>query len=362
MIRRYWRVGFTLVELLVVIAIIGVLVALLLPAVQAAREAARRTQCTNNLKQFGLALHNHHDVHKTFPPHTTNWRWNSTIRLLPYMEQTQAHDVAMTWAPSPWFPGTNEAGENGPVAAVCGPAPWDGGPWDIVIPGLKCPSDGTAGRISAGECTTNYMYSRGDWASWGEDWNCPRGFFTAKPGQYKMNIKGRTMGSISDGLSNTLAMSERCIGANRADRVRSGVILHLPAFGSDPHNPLDDTPIECMAQVGLNGMYRPGLNYYNWTGMRWADGGIFTTFNTILPPNGPACNNDGWDGGRVMAAPTSYHPTGVLGLLGDGSVRFFGDTIDTGNLALPNVRSGTSPYGVWGAIGSIDGGEARQEE
>ncbi|MHB8865816.1 MAG: DUF1559 family PulG-like putative transporter [Pirellulaceae bacterium] len=353
MIRRYWRVGFTLVELLVVIAIIGVLVALLLPAVQAAREAARRTQCTNNLKQLGLALHNHHDVHKAFPPHTTNWRWNSTIRLLPFMEQTAVHDVAMTWAPSPWFPDQG---------TMCGPAPWDGGPWDVIIPNIKCPSDGAPARIDWWGCTTNYMYSRGDWASWGEDWNCPRGFFTAKPGQYKQNIKGRSIGAVSDGLSNTIAMSERVIGWNRADRIKGGVIYYPQAYGSDPHNPLVATPIQCMATVGLNGMYLPGLQYRDWTGIRWADGGIFTTFNTILPPNGPACNNDGWDGGRVMAAPTSFHPSGVLGLMGDGSVQFFSDTIDTGNLALGNVRSGVSPYGVWGAIGSIDGGEAQRAQ
>ena len=131
MIRRYWRVGFTLVELLVVIAIIGVLVALLLPAVQAAREAARRTQCTNNLKQLGLALHNHHDVQKAFPPHCTNWRWNSMIRLLPYMEQTQTYDVAMTWAPSPWFAGSNPSGDCGWSRDVwAGPLGWlDRGTW-----------------------------------------------------------------------------------------------------------------------------------------------------------------------------------------------------------------------------------------
>ncbi len=286
MIRRYWRVGFTLVELLVVIAIIGVLVALLLPAVQAAREAARRTQCTNNLKQLGLALHNHHDVQKAFPPHTTNWRWNSMIRLLPYMEQTQAYDVAMTWAPSPWFAGRNPSGD-ADGSGMCGPAPWDAGPWDVIIPNIKCPSDGAPASINDWNCTTNYMFSRGDWASWGEDWDCPRGFFTAKPGQYKMAVKGRSIGSISDGLSNTIAMSERCIGFNRSNRIKGGVVLHLPAFGSDPNNPVDDTPIQCMATVGVNGMYLPSLNYYDWTGMRWADGGIFTTFNTILAPTVP---------------------------------------------------------------------------
>ena len=97
-----WKRGFTLVELLVVIAIIGILVALLLPAVQAAREAARRMQCSNHLKQFGLALHNYHDVNKTFPygtmPHgepgwvTEYSKGSNILKLLPFMEQTPLYD------------------------------------------------------------------------------------------------------------------------------------------------------------------------------------------------------------------------------------------------------------------------------
>src|SRR5688500_8042086 len=91
------RQAFTLVELLVVIAIIGILIALLLPAVQAAREASRRSQCSNNLKQLALALHGHHDVHKFFPPmyylhlptgFHPNGEWGNLVRLMPYYEQT----------------------------------------------------------------------------------------------------------------------------------------------------------------------------------------------------------------------------------------------------------------------------------
>lgn len=103
------RRGFTLIELLVVIAIIAVLIALLLPAVQQAREAARRTQCKNNLKQIGLALHNYHDVHKTFVPatiymgygDTAPWPYNLNhtgwLMLLPFLEQGNLHEM---WNPS----------------------------------------------------------------------------------------------------------------------------------------------------------------------------------------------------------------------------------------------------------------------
>src|SRR5689334_10600515 len=90
--RRLGLKGFTLVELLVVIAIIGILIALLLPAVQAARESARRTQCVNNLKQFGLALHNYHDIIKGLPHSRVDPKETWAILILPYQEQSQFYD------------------------------------------------------------------------------------------------------------------------------------------------------------------------------------------------------------------------------------------------------------------------------
>src|SRR5690606_26552047 len=119
-----------------------------------------------------------------------------------------------------------------------------------------------------------------------------------------------------------------------------------------------NSPVGCMATRGLNGLYLPGLRTVGQAGRAWYVGySGYTVFNAILAPNGPSCNGTPWADGPSIEPPTSYHPGGVQATLCDGSVRFINETIDTGNLALPNVVEGASPYGVWGALGSMYGSE-----
>ncbi|MDR1492054.1 MAG: DUF1559 domain-containing protein, partial [Planctomycetaceae bacterium] len=163
MIRR----AFTLVELLVVIAIIGVLIALLLPAVQAAREAARRMQCTNHLKQWALGCHNHHDTLGALPPlgkEGNDDRIGWTVWLLPYVEQSAIYQLAAS--------GGTAAAVNGTTNYdPFGGNPWDTNylPWQTQISILICPSDPKAKTPCDGIGRRNYLASVGDF---GTNWNC----------------------------------------------------------------------------------------------------------------------------------------------------------------------------------------------
>lgn len=334
------RQGFTLVELLVVIAIIGILVGLLLPAVQAAREAARRMSCSNNLKQLGLAMHNYHDTYNMLPyGQRSDWdsisgkRHSGFVGMLPFMEQ------------QPLF---NQISADGFM-----PVPWDGGyqPFLTEIPNFRCPSDR---ERQGGIGKTNYMFSRGDSAWDHNDWagngnRGLRGMFTGASRQFGFK-------DVTDGLSNTLAMSERTLGQAGQNVLDGGTVLNL---GS---NFRDNNPSECLAQVGPGKRYL-GTALGHWAGLRWTDGApAFTGCTTVLGPNTASCTQNAWDGEDGIYEPMSRHPAGVHGLMGDGAVRFITETIDTGNRALPppdapGQPNSFSPYGVWGALGSKSGGE-----
>ncbi len=340
--RRFRRPGFTLVELLVVIAIIGVLIALLLPAVQAAREAARRSQCSNNLKQAGLALHNYHSTVKCFPfrmggtagpcNNTSNCsRLGGWVLLLPYMEQSALYGQIV-----------GGGVYNGTTYAPWGPHPWDGNftPWVKRIQGLMCPSDPGTDRYT-GIGPTNYCFCVGDTSQGINGNQRPRGIF----GYYSMvDVAG-----VKDGTSNTLALSERVV-CNYNEQVKGGRANNIAVNGN---------PSICFNQV-------TGTTYNTVVGciagVRWQDGNVgFVAVNTVFPPNSPTCQTGAWDGDDGLYPPTSFHAGGVNGLMADGSTRFISETIDTGNLtaAAPTDNAVPSPYGVWGALGSRMGSEPK---
>ncbi len=349
MSRSPFRRGFTLVELLVVIAIIGILVALLLPAIQAAREAARRTQCINNLKQLGLACQNYHDTYRVFPPGeggTTGGGWGTCnvppgnhqgamscfVVMMPFFEQGSLYDTIVDGG----FPTSNPWGGYGPYSFT-----GNYEPWLTSFDNLLCPSDPGA-TLEGGVARVNYCHSRGD-TIYNLRKKDPRGMF----GRWS-KIK---MSSVVDGTSNTVAFSELTIYTARYQM--KGGVANIGGLNTNPGicysrvNP-DGTIIETMS------------SHYNMRGRTWSGGfPVVQGFNTVLAPNGPRCATDRgeWNNHAVLP-PDSYHPGGVNVTMVDGSTQFITDSIDTGNLTLPNVISGPSPYGVWGALGSKNGGEA----
>lgn len=358
------RLGFTLVELLVVIAIIGILIALLLPAVQAAREAARRSHCANNLKQLGLALLNYESARKVFPSREQGTRGgdiyqsnhgmlSAIVLLLPYMEQEGLAKLVATPQP-PTFPNPY------------GGYPWVEGfhGWDEQIPTLLCPSDGGSAKRKSHQYwrnhgRTNYNFSAGDTIyrdvggrPYANEWpdenyaHDTRGFFGAR-----FTYNG--IRDIKDGTSNTIAMSEHTV----FDDVHN--VLHgdfVASLGG-----INDNPSICMAHKGPYGTIIPNGEIDPWHHLRgaWWNGGYMLVqgFTTVLPPNSPNCNISRAEWWWGIHPPDSYHPNGVNGLMGDGSVRFINENIDCGNLAAPCVTTGPSPYGVWGAMGTKAGVE-----
>ncbi|MDA0835821.1 MAG: DUF1559 domain-containing protein [Planctomycetota bacterium] len=331
------RRGFTLIELLVVIAIIAVLISLLLPAVQQAREAARRTQCKNNLKQIGLALHNYLDTFTRFPPSycvvpgvttTVGGQWSFRARILPYLEQTNLQNL-INWDLA-YSAQLNVAITRVPTY-LC-PSEVN----DVVRVFTSGPSSGQARDYPA-----NYGVNFGTWKIWDPNNG------TGGDGAFHPNSNFSTA-VFSDGMSNTLCAAE--VKAY-TPYVRNTTI--------DPGTTPPATPNFATALTG-DGCCIGSTTQHNTGQTEWADGlcqqsGITTTFtpnsNVTHDISGVIYDIDlvSWREGThatrvTYAALTarSSHEGMVQTLLMDGSARSVSESID---------------LGIWRALGTRSGGE-----
>ena len=303
------RSGFTLIELLVVIAIIAILIALLLPAVQQAREAARRTQCRNHLKQIGLAMHNYHDAHSCFPfgwggtgPATPSGspRYSAISQLLPHMDQAPLYN-SITFELSLIDPANTAARLT-------------------EIPLLRCPSDAPNTQPQAGGAI-NYMANKGNSHVWQDPHQ--NGIF-----YYFSHIR---FADIRDGASSTAAFAERVLtdGNNGVVSPEEDVFLGT----GDPATP--DEAIQMCEATDINNLAN---QFPIFMGAPWINGQ-----HTYLHVNVPNTRSCGFFPTKATMPPSSWHEGGIHLLLCDGSARFVSENID--------LR-------LWRALGSRNGKEA----
>jgi prepilin-type N-terminal cleavage/methylation domain-containing protein/prepilin-type processing-associated H-X9-DG protein len=360
--------GFTLIELLVVIAIIAVLIALLLPAVQSAREAARRAQCINNLKQIGLAMHNYHTANDAFPPGAAgsfntlntqdgpgkpcvNWMgWSAHGLLLAYLEGGTLYNA------------TNFNFD---------PISWPSFPFNTTVTLAKvatflCPSDGLAGQnSSAGPMNNSYYASEGTTflgSGNTDQTTCNTGPTTGLFGYQLAN----GIRSMTDGSSNTVAFSEGVVGSSATTRSQWRTGANADANGNNarfdawqtlvagemPPGQFMSNVFGTCSQVYASSAPNAGLG--STRGKFWAWGAeAESLFSTIVPPSSTqyqwgqcrfgcgGCGPDSVDHSHITNA-TSFHPGGCNVLFGDGSVRFI-----KGSIAM----------NVWWGLGTMAGGE-----
>ncbi len=320
------RRAFTLVELLVVIAIIGILVGLLLPAVQAAREAARRMQCSNNLKQIALATHNYESAYKRFPGLTGSSSFSPQARILPFMEQGNLQSLIDF--SQPLFVGPPWAARLNPTFVPAA---------RTVIPAFLCPSDPMqptrttqdAAGNSVEVAGLNYMFSYGS------------GTLTHYDDRYTTDgfvweNSWARFGDITDGTSNTVLLSETLMGDGQVSAtVPTGNTLYRRiaswpgSSGNPPPRPGFNLGGATISNPDLSTVFPSQTTSYRGTrGEAWIRGVPYSVVtNGYLTPNNriPDVNVHG----RGWFAPRSQHTGGVNVALGDGSVRFVSDSVDS---------------------------------
>ena len=306
--KSRYRVGFTLVELLVVIAIIGILIALLLPAVQAAREAARRTQCNNNLKQIGLALHNYHDSFKSLPPgyirfpgavdNEGHWAWNAF--LLPYVELSALHEQIQVGK----IPVSRVMDDpvllemmQQPISAFRCPSA--AGQPDIHEEAGRMITNSSVGGAGIGLAVTNYVACNSTYGLKKVGGTNPASQALG-PFYKESDVAFR---DVTDGTSNTIFVGERAYIIQNVKAFAGAMFAARDFNGAGPATSTDGSA----SNQGLISIMAGGAEPIN-----------------KLPVNG-----------RDRIPFSSNHPGGANVCLGDGSVRFISETIPTNTATIP---------------------------
>ncbi|MBN1854208.1 MAG: DUF1559 domain-containing protein [Pirellulales bacterium] len=327
---RLARSAFTLVELLVVIAIIGILVALLLPAVQAAREAARRSQCKNNLKQLGLAVQNFADAKKHLPAGSlgtigiTAPYFSPHAQVLPYYEEGALFDE-FEFDQSPWE--LSAASDNYAVAAIQPTV-------------MLCPSDPFRGKGSD-MGWTNYHANAGSWVQITRGWDgvfgpdrAPEVFEALEPLEWR---------HITDGVSKTAMFSEviNGFGENATPSEREQLVDCFE-FGSAPSG-----DIYALRSAFSSKDWRtaaiPWSGDWRWRGNPWQEGTAWRNwYNHLMPPNSVCwkISSSWWN---LVSPATSEHSGGVNTCMCDGSVRFVAEGVDPDTWTAAGTRAGEEP-------------------
>jgi prepilin-type processing-associated H-X9-DG protein/prepilin-type N-terminal cleavage/methylation domain-containing protein len=303
------RRAFTIIELLVVVTILGVLVALLLPAVQMARESARRMSCVNNLKQVGIAIHHYASIHTVFPSGQGAKGHSLFVAVLPGMEETNLYNAINFNLP---------VGDDGNMTAV------------LICPkSLLCPSDpylplwsstSYAGNIGNGSYRLTYD-----------------GMFASTDTPYDHYISAR---DVIDGLSNTAAVAEQLVDRYPSTPDRRRTFYQF--WGDTTSYGEDQFALKCMSLAGLRTVPHR-LKGYNWAEGLWPK----TLYDHFLPINSPSCYNTGTSKLDGASAAGSLHPGGANVLFADGHVK--------------HIKQGIA-VNVWRGLGTRRGGEVISAE
>jgi prepilin-type processing-associated H-X9-DG protein len=325
------------------------LIAILLPAIQAAREAANRMQCANNMRQYLLALHNHQDTKQELPKFRSqrngsgNSEWSATTFLLPYMEQQTRYEAIIAES-GEWYPHQVRSPITGNIQA------------------FRCPSDINSKTDDGAITKTSIVISVADVIN-----NNSSISATGVGGRSAfVNDNARSLMTITDGTSNTIACSETKV-------TDGGSIKEAGAASMNGISGLNTNPRKCLDHIDPNnktllkesytyvGVGTGATTYASIRGVR-----VYrcvpneTAFCTVLPPNTANCSSGNYTAWGVYSA-SSYHPGGVNVGLFDGSARFMNDTINciSAGITTPQqTTSGASQFGTWGALGTINCEEA----